>query len=213
MANHPQLDRGEAVYLTTRYLRAVQTWRWARHPYPDNHRLCLMNQKSTRELSQEISPTTPLHFFHREFRGGEGGGLFRWPSSLAMSVLRDNFPPKQSQNFLSSLNVPLPSLMCKMKTLLSCLILTQICNTRIHVCHSMFIIFILRHFNFMEKAFFVLCCLDIHSHLHGLIYLKISNHRCLNRSSSLVALENIVCEKDNLFNAHVCFIFYLFIIW
>lgn len=148
MANHPQLDRGEAVYLTTRYLRAVQTWRWARHPYPDNHRLCLMNQKSTRKLSQEeISPTTPLHFFQR-VSGGGGGGLFRWPSSLAMSVWRDNFPPKQSQNFLSSFNVPLPSLMCKMKTLLCCLILTPICNT----CRCMSLS--VHHFYFTALQFY-----------------------------------------------------------
>lgn len=144
MANHPQLDRGEAVYLTTRYLRAVQTWRWARHPYPDNHRLCLMNQKSTRELSQEISPTTPLHFLHREFRGG---GVFS-DGPRVWQCQCEEIISKQSQNFLLSLNVPLPSLMCKMKTLLCCLILTPICNT----CRCMSLS--VHHFYFTALQFY-----------------------------------------------------------
>lgn len=150
MANHPQLDRGEAVYLTTRYLRAVQTWRWARHPYPDNHRLCLMNQKFTRELSQEIFPTTPLHFLHREFRGG---GLFRWPSSLAMSVWRDNFPPNSLKISFHHLMSPYPLSCVKWKHFY---VVWFWHRSAIHVgvCHSVFIIFILRHFNFMERSFF-----------------------------------------------------------
>lgn len=148
---------------------------------------------------------TPVHFLHKDFWGFFWDGL-----SVGGRQCEGITSPKQSQNFPLSFNVPLPSLLYKMKTLMrrvffsviifppSCLVLTQICNTHIHciyVCHSMFIIFILWHFNFLERNFFVLCCSDIPSHLHGLIYFKISNHHCLNRSSSLVALENIVCEK------------------
>lgn len=88
--------------------------------------------------------------FIESFGGrGVGGGLFRWPSSLAMSVWRDNFQTVSKFPFIIYRgNVPLPSLMCKMKTLLCCLILTPICNT----CRCMSLS--VHHFYFTALQFY-----------------------------------------------------------
>lgn len=145
--------------------------------------------------------------FIESLRWGRGG-LLSWGTS----VWRDKFPQTVSK---FPFFVWCPLFWCRKKTLLmriffsvlmfppSCLILTQICNTwlwhrstnsHIYVHDSTFINFILGHFYFLERNFWY--CSDIHGHLHGLIYFKILNHCCLNRSSSLVAKENIVWKRQ-----------------
>lgn len=151
---------------------------------------------------------TSVYVLHREL---VGGGVF-WVGGHQCEGINS---PKQSQSFPSLFDVPFPTISCRKKTLLmriffsvlmfppSCLILTQICNTwlwhgstnsHIYVHDSTFINFILGHFYFLERNFWY--CSDIHGHLHGLIYFKILNHCCLNRSSSLVAKENIVWKRQ-----------------
>lgn len=76
-----------------------------------------------------------------------GGGVFS-DGPRVWQCQCEEIISKQSQNFLSSLNVPLPSLMCKMKTLLCCLILTPICNT----CRCMSLS--VHHFYFTALQFY-----------------------------------------------------------